>query len=100
MPALVLLPVAVAVLTAAAAVIYARRTRRSIRRLQRALANEQSTARLTGAAHARDMAAFRRRLAAASAAQPHPGSDLAVTAAEQIVDAALAHHTRQEGGTP
>lgn len=95
-----LVPVAVAVLTAAAFAVYAVHSRRHTRTLRSTLERERCTARLTDAAHHRDMAAFRRRLAAASAHQPHPDAHHALTQAEAIVDAALARHSNPREGGP
>lgn len=82
---------AVAVLTAAAAVVLALQ----LRRTHRALAAAEATQRLTDAAWHRDMTAHTRRTAATRAV---------LTDADTILDRALAAHTHhphdQEGGTP
>ncbi|MGA4867532.1 hypothetical protein ACPB9J_33400 [Streptomyces lavendulocolor] len=81
------------VLTTAAAAICARRAAAA----RTALGRERAAARLTDGARQRDLDTLTAH--AAAAARAHE----ALTAAEDIVDAAYARHTthrRTEGGTP
>lgn len=99
-------PIAVTVL-AALAVAAVGLSWRMLHRLRRDIRRERATARLMGAAHHRDMEAFRARIRAALADQRAAAAmrdELAVLeAADAIVAAELTrttHQHPQEGDTP